>query len=163
MTINFRPVQVSPRAIICDSFGSDLKKANLVSDLLETYECKFFIRPKTKTSLSIEVCTNTPARYTNMGVGYIPKGSEKFKFLERWESTCAGSLSKQRFYFKISKTQGYEELLEHISNVLWDLVGDKAIGDQTIDCELRFFQTEGLVIFPDNLFVFHEDKNGNLI
>lgn len=160
MVINFRAVQVHPRTCIVDSYSSTAKKAELVEDLLSTYKVTFFIQPKTKTTLSLEVSTRTEERFTNMGVAYVPKGSEKFKFLERDESSYFSVNPNIKHYFKITKKQGYDELLEHISNVLWDLVGEKVIADKSIDCELRFFQTEGMVVFPNNVFVFKEDKNG---
>ena len=72
---------------------------------------------RTKTTLDIRLFYDEDS----FAVAHIPKGAEKFKFVEASQYSFFDSCSSIRSYFRISKKQGLPELKEYIEFVLAEL------------------------------------------
>ena len=109
---------------LCISSYAFASVAQLKLDIKQTGVVNFFIRHQTKTSLNIEIsCPKDGGRH-NFCVGYVPKGAEKFKFHTQTTYGIFDGKPSVRNYFKLTKTQGLDELKEYLTLVLKELLPD---------------------------------------
>lgn len=122
MNINWN-VKSTGGLTICSYAFSDVRR--LVNDIRESGTVDFVVRHDTKTSLDIELSCPKDDSRDCFAVAHIPPGAEKFKFHERRISNIFDGKVHVRKLFKLTKTQGLEELKEYLSLILQQLIPDQ--------------------------------------
>lgn len=141
MKVNF--YKLPPYSTVCMSAGSVYKQEKLVQGIIASKVINVFVTPHSKTSLDIEMSSG----YTSVDDSFVVAlRKDNFKFLHCSEtySYLAGRIP-ERYYFKVTKKQGLNELVAYLQSVLCELIGDRVLFPYFI-MNIRFFRTEQMSI-----------------
>ncbi len=88
---------------------------DLMKKIVESKQLIIEVSTKTKQTISVNVRHGS----TSLLVGYIPKGCEHLKFLEKWRSYVWDERqSSYCYYFKILKSQGWKEFKFYMEKLI---------------------------------------------
>lgn len=88
---------------------------DMMKRIVETKCLVIEVRPKTKQTVSVSVRHDK----RSFVVGYIPKGCERLKFLEKWRNDVWDERdSRYCYYFKILKSQGWKEFKFYMTKLI---------------------------------------------
>ena len=136
MNVNF--YKLPPHSTICISAGSVFKQDKLVQGIVKSKVINVSVTPHSKTSLDIEM-TSGDTSVDDSFVVALHKDGFKFLHCDATYSYLAGRIP-ERYYFKVTKKQGLNELVAYLKNVLYELVGD-CIESDDFTMNIRFFRT----------------------
>lgn len=136
MNVNF--YKLPPHSTICISAGSVFKQDKLVQGIVKSKVINVSVTPHSKTSLDIEM-TSGDTSIDDSFVVALHKDGFKFLHCDETYSYIAGRIP-ERYYFKVTKKQGLNELVVYLKNVLYELVGD-CIESDDFTMNIRFFRT----------------------
>lgn len=141
MKVNFYKLPL--HSTICMSAGSVFKQDKLAQGIVKSKVIKVFVMPHSKTSLDIEMASGDTSVDDSFVVA-LHKDGFKFLHCDETYSYLAGCIP-ERYYFKVTKKQGLNELVAYLKNVLYELVGD-CIESDDFTMLIRFFRTEQMSI-----------------
>lgn len=141
MKVNFYKLPL--HSTICMSAGSVFKQEKLVQGIMKSKIIHVFVMPHSKTSLDIEMASGDTSVNDSFVVA-LHKDGFKFLHCDETYSYLAGRIP-ERYYFKVTKKQGLNELVEYLKRVLHGLVGE-CVESLDFTLNIRFFRTEQMSI-----------------
>ena len=141
MNVNF--YKLNPHSAICMRAGSVFKQERLVQGITASRVANVFITPHSKTAFDIEMSSGDNSVDDSFVVA-LHKDGFKFLHCDETYNDLVGRIP-ERYYFKITKKQGLNELVAYLKNVQYELVGD-CIESDDFTMNIRFFRTEQMSI-----------------
>lgn len=140
MNVNFYKLPI--HSMICMRY-EPFKQDKLVQGIVKSKVINAFVMPHSKTSLYIKMASGD-ASIDDSFVVALHKDGFKFLHCDETYNDLVGRIS-ERYYFKITKKQGLNELVAYLKNVQYELVGD-CIESDDYTMNIRFFRTEQMSI-----------------
>lgn len=143
MTLNYNILNIPDSRVLITSMSSGYGRKQLVSEIVKCGQCAFTVKPLTKTSLDVRISIPNSKENYVVGVDNVPPGAEKFKFLTRRFVSPYYGTEYYSNYFKVSQTQGIDQLNEYLQLVLEELLSGHE--DISIDVTVVLCGTESIL------------------